>query len=136
MSASVKLICVPPKLKRLMWPYVADRLRSAYLKTDLAHTADLERDTLQGDADLWIVTDGDEISAAGVTLLVRTDKHLICNILALGGAKTAQWFDLLPALEDWARGQGAKKVRIFGREGWTRILKNYRVSNVVLERFL
>jgi hypothetical protein len=50
----VKLICVPPHLKHSVWPLVADRLNRAYLKTDLGHTADLERDVLDGHADLWL----------------------------------------------------------------------------------
>ena len=39
-------------------------------------------------------------------------------------------------IEGWARAEGAALVRIYGRKGWARVLKNYHVSNVVLERRL
>jgi hypothetical protein len=136
MSASVELVCVPPLLKIAIWKIVADRLRAAYLKTDLGHTLDLERDVLEGDADLWLAVSDGEIEAAAVTLLVRTDKHLVCQIAAVGGKSMAQWLGLLPKIEEWAKRQGAAKVRIMGRLGWVCLLENYRVSNVVLERAL
>jgi hypothetical protein len=133
---SADLVCVPPHLKPAVWPYVADRLRAAYLKTDLGHTADLERDVLHGHGDLWLALSGGEIDAAAVTLLVRTDRHLVCQITALGGANLARWLDLLPKIEEWAKREGAAKLRIMGRLGWAAILENYHVSNVVLERAL
>ena len=133
----VELLCVPPPQKAMIWPLVADRLRASYLKTDLGHTADLERDVLHGDADLWLaVSDGKEIEAAAVTLLVRTDRHLVCQLTALGGKNMAHWFGLLPKIEDWARREGAAKVRIMGRIGWVCMLEDYRVSAIVLERAL
>ncbi len=114
---------------------VADRVRAAYLKTDLGHTLDLERD-VQGDGDLWLVTTDGEVDAAAVTLLVRTDRHLVCLITAIGGKNLARWVDLLPQVEEWARGQGAAKLRFMGRLGWAAMFDNYRISNVVLERAL
>ncbi|WP_316188517.1 hypothetical protein [Bradyrhizobium sp. SZCCHNR31012] len=54
MSASADLVCVPPQRAREVWPHVAARLRAAYLRTDLGHTADLERDVLEGDGLLWL----------------------------------------------------------------------------------
>lgn len=136
MSASADLVCVPPHLKRTIWPLVADRLRAAYLKTDLGHTRDLEHDVLDGDGDLWLATSGNDIDAAAVTLLVRTDRHLVCQITAIGGKNLARWLDLLPQIEAWARREGAARLRIMGRLGWAAILDNYHVSNVVLERAL
>jgi hypothetical protein len=123
-------------MKSMVWPIVKDRLNRAYLKTDLAHTADLERDVLQGHADLWLATSGGEIEAAAVTLLVRTDRHLICQLTACGGKNVGSWLDLLGKIEAWAKAEGAAKLRIMGRLGWVALLEHYRISNVVLERAL
>ncbi|ACF01574.1 conserved hypothetical protein [Rhodopseudomonas palustris TIE-1] len=130
------LVRVPSKLKSDVWPLVADRLRAAYLKNDLSHTADLEHDVLRGEGDLWLATSGAEIEAAAVTVLQRTDKHLVCVITALGGRDRSRWIDLLPAIECFARQQGAAVVRFFGRRGWAAVLDDYRVSAVVMERVL
>jgi len=140
MSASASLVCIHPKDVPAIWPLVAERLRAAYLRTDLSHTADLERDVLQGDAVLWVAASASapvaELEAALVAKLVRTDLHLVCIITACGGSNMSRWLDHLGAIEQWAKAEGAAKIRLFGRKGWLRILKNYQASNVVLERAL
>jgi hypothetical protein len=96
------------------------------LRTDLSHTADIEYDLLEGDGLLWLACDGSTIEAAAATLLVNTDRHLVCLITALGGANMDRWFPLLEQIEDWAKAEGAALVRVIGRPGWVRMLKNYR----------
>lgn len=130
------LVCVPPQHVRQIWPHVVDRLRAAVLKTDLAHTKDIEADVLEGNARLWLACDGTSILAAATTLLVRTDKHLVCVISACGGARLESWLHLLADLEAWAKTEGAAIVRIFGRKGWVSALPDYGVENVVLEKRL
>jgi hypothetical protein len=105
-------------------------------RTDLSHSVDIARDVLRGDGVLWLACDGQEIEAAAVTLLTRTDRHLVCLITALGGSNMERWLPLLSEIEDWARAEGAALVRVMGRPGWGRVLKNYQISNVVLERAL
>lgn len=106
------------------------------LRTDLGHTADIERDLFEGDGLLWLILNGATIEAAAATLLVKTDRHLVCLITAIGGENMRHWLPLLEQVETWAKAEGAALVRIFGRPGWVRVLKNYRVKNVVLERAL
>jgi hypothetical protein len=136
MSASASLHCIPPQLAREIWPLVRDRLYAAVRRTDLSHSVDIARDVLHGDGVLWLACEGEEIDAAAVTLLTRTDRHLVCLITALGGSNMESWLPLLSEIEDWARSEGAALVRVMGRPGWGRVLKNYHVSNVVLERAL
>lgn len=119
-----------------LWPRVKEHLFSAVRRTDLSHTEDIERDLLEGDGLLWLICDGKVIEAAGATLLVRTDRHLVCLITALGGENMDKWLPLLSQIEDWAAAEGADLVRIMGRPGWARVLKGYGVTNVVLEKSL
>lgn len=136
MSASASLHCIPPQLAREIWPLVRDRLYAAVRRTDLSHSVDVAHDVLHGDGVLWLACEGEKIEAAAVTLLTRTDRHLVCLITALGGSNMKSWLPLLSGIEDWARAEGAALVRVMGRPGWGRVLKNYHVSNVVLERSL
>lgn len=136
MSVSAELHCIPRQLAREIWPMVKEQLFSAVRRTDLSHTLDIERDILEGDGLLWLICDGKTIEAAGATLLVNTDRHLVCLITALGGSNREKWLPLLHQIEDWARAEGAALVRIVGRLGWVRVLKDYRVSNIVLEKSL
>jgi hypothetical protein len=136
MFASASLHCIPPQLAREIWPLVRDKLYAAVRRTDLSHSVDIARDVLHGDGVLWLACDGQEIEAAAVTLLTRTDRHLVCLITALGGSNMESWLPLLSQIEDWAKAEGAALVRVMGRPGWARVLKNYQISNVVLERAL
>lgn len=136
MSASASLHCIPPQLAREIWPMVKEQLFASVRHTDLSHTVDIARDVLHGDGVLWLACEGQAIEAAAVTLLTRTDRHLVCLITALGGSNMEGWLPLLSQIEEWAKSEGAALVRVMGRPGWGRVLKNYHVSNVVLERSL
>ena len=114
MSASASLHCIPPQLAREIWPLVRDRLYAAVRRTDLSHSVDIARDVLHGDGVLWLACEGEEIEAAAVTLLTRTDRHLVCLITALGGSNMESWLPLLSEIEDWARSEGAALVRDHG----------------------
>lgn len=119
-----------------MWPLVAEMLRAAYLRTDLGHTVDLEADVMSGRGVLWIAASNGAVEAAAVAKLERTDQNLICNVTACGGRAMSRWLHFLAAIEKWAKAEGAAKVRIFGRKGWTVMLEDYAVSAVVLEKML
>lgn len=133
---TAELICVPRPHVAAIWPLVADRLHAAVKRTDLAHTKDIEADVLQGNASLWLALIGEKIEAVATTLLVRTDRNMVCVISACGGANMKNWLPLLAKIEAWAKAEGAAKVRIFGRKGWAGVLDGYSVENVVLERKL
>lgn len=128
------LVCVPPENVRQIWPLVRDRLHEAVRCTDLAHSRDIDADVLEGNGLLWLACVGETIEAAATTLLIRTDRHLVCVIQALGGENMRNWLPLLDKIEVWAKAEGAAKVRILGRAGWVRVLKGYAVEHVVLER--
>jgi len=137
MSPLADLARVAPRNIPTVWPLVADLLRKAYLRTDLNHTSDLDRDVLQTGAALFVArTPGEGIDAAAVAKIVRTNRSKVCVITACGGADMARWLDHIAAIEEWARSEGATKIRLYGRKGWARKLKSYHVSNVVLERLL
>jgi hypothetical protein len=136
MSASAKLAALHPKDVPWFWPIIKGLLYAAYLRTDLSNTLDLDDDVLRGDAVVWLALADGGIDAAAVTKLVRTDRHLVAVIMAVGGVNMERWIDHLGAIEQWAKREGAHSLRILGRKGWQRKLKGYRVSNVVLERSL
>lgn len=131
-----ELLCVHPDHVPRVWPAVRDMLNAAVLKTDLGHTADIERDVCGGNGVLWIAVSNGAIEAAAVAVLTKTDVHTVCCITAVGGRAMGRWLHFMAAIEKWAKAEGAAKVRIFGRKGWTVMLEDYTVSAVVLEKAL
>ena len=85
---------------------------------------------------LWLVWDGDKIKGAVVTELAETVSGRICVIVAMGGADRSRWLHLLKELEDYARRESCRTMRLYGRKGWKRVLRDYRETRVILEKGL
>ena len=136
LPASVELICVDPKRVHEIWPRVVDLIHRAVRRTNLSHTRDIDTDVLRGDGLLWLAWDGQKIIAAMTTSLVNTDSDKICILTACGGSAMADWLPLRTKIEAYAKAEGCSRVRIHGRKGWARVLKDYQVEHIILERQL
>lgn len=136
MSASVELVCIDPARVAEFWPHVRSMILGAIMRTGLSHTRDVEESILTGGSLLWIAWDGRAIDAAAATEIVETDAGKVCVLVAVGGKNMHRWFPMLKKLEIYAKAEGCSCLRIFGRRGWVRLLKNYAVEHVVLEKRL
>lgn len=127
----VDLCCVDPKDVHQIWPQARELIRTAIERTGLSDFADVEKDVLAGDQLLWLAI-SDHIEAAATTHLSRG----VCTLVSCAGHNRERWLPLFAKIENYAKAEGCKCVRIFGRVGWQRVLKNYRVEHVILERQL
>jgi hypothetical protein len=88
-------------------------------------------------AQLWSVSDDE---GGSVALLVTRifERELCCTfeIQICVGSGLRDWLHLLPELEQHARNLGCKMVEMIGRPGWQRVLPQYRMRGVALEREL
>ena len=126
------LVCVDPKRIDEIWPHAKHLIRSAIEKTNLSSFDDLERDVLDGKQLLWLAVDGALILAAATTQLVRP----VCILTACAGENRERWLPLFGAIETYAKNEGCRTMRIFGRKGWERVLDGYHVEHVILEKAL
>jgi hypothetical protein len=127
-------LCIDPAVVRLFWPHVRDLIAGAIARGGMSCLADVERDVLSGHALLWLAWDGQAIAAAAVTQLLAADLGKVCVIVACAGRQMRRWLPLIATLEEYARAEACKLVRIVGRKGWTRVLPGYRMSRAILER--
>lgn len=135
-SASVDLLCVNPKDVSHYWPRVAPWIKRAFERTDLGKFERLEKDVLTGGAILWIASSGDDLVSAAVTQIEESQNSKVCYVLACGGVGVNNWVGSLTFIENYAKHYGCDFVRIAGRKGWARLLRNYTTKMVVLERRL
>ena len=135
-SASVKLYCVAPELLDQVWPRIAPFIKKSVLRGTYVDYSETERRVFLGNHQLWVVADGNEFLAAGITSLEHANGYLNCRIIALGGKQMKRWFHLFPAIEQFARDEGCKVIRVMGRKGWTRLLKDYQATRVMMEKAL
>jgi hypothetical protein len=136
LSPSAELICIDPARVAEFWPHVRGLILGAIKRTGLSSSADVEASILSGGSLLWIAWNGARIEAAASTRIAMTDSGKVCTLVACGGGDRRRWMPMLGKLEIYAKAEGCSRVRIFGRKGWTRVLKNYAVKHVVLERLL
>jgi hypothetical protein len=47
-----------------------------------------------------------------------------------------QWLPLIAGIEKYAKAEGCKALRIFGREGWLRALDGYQKRAIVIDKEL
>lgn len=121
---------------RDFWPYARHLIKAAIDHTGLSDFAEIEKQVLAGDQLLWLAWDGEAILAAATTHLIKTAGKPVCELTACGGHQRERWLPLFGRIEDYARQEGCSSMRLFGRKGWERVLKDYRVEHVILERTL
>lgn len=135
MPSSAELVCVDPKQVAYFWPHVEPLLRPAIQNVGLSDFDDIATDILNGDALVWIAFNG-KIKAAASTILQKVGDARICVLTACGGEDMHDWLPLLARIEDYAKAEECNCLRIYGRDGWQRVLDGYERKAVVLEKAL
>jgi hypothetical protein len=131
----VRLAMVTRDMVPKLWPIVEPFLKAAEAENSLQTVNEWLADCTNGNAQLWVaVSDVDTVEGAGITRLTNCPSGKICLIEAFG-AKLGN-DALLETVETWAKSEGCKSVRIYGRLGWMHRLKSYRPIGAILERRL
>ncbi len=74
------------------------------------------------------------IEAAAATSLQQTDSGKVCIITTCAGANMARWLPLINHIEAYAKTEGCRCMRIFGRKGWLRVLEGYEEQHIIMDR--
>ncbi len=134
--SDIVLTSVPADKARDVWPYVDFFVHTAMARGGLGSYGVVKDQVLDGRAMLWIARNDDRIHAVAVTSLAITEWRKVCEITALAGSGMKNWFAFLPTIEDYAKKAGCSSMRLMGRKGWARILKDYKSKHVILEKEL
>lgn len=136
MPCKVELVAVDPSLVAKVWPHAREMVKRAIDRTKLCNFAAIEKEVLAGLQQLWLGWNGSAIQVAAVTQLVRIAEDKICILVACAGSDRIGWLPLLTGLEQFAKNEGCRTMRIIGRKGWSRVLDDYPVKYVVMEKEL
>ncbi|MBR1219437.1 hypothetical protein JQ557_15645 [Bradyrhizobium sp. U87765 SZCCT0131] len=136
MSRSAETLCVPPERVALVWPHV-----EGFLGAACARSGDWTLEALRGALDrvemlLWVLWDGEAFRAAAVTEVMIVPRGKICRIVVCGGRRATSWPHALAPIEAYARELGCTAMRVDGRRGWQRVLDNYAMQWITLEKRL
>ena len=88
-------------------------------------------------AHLWSIEDAQGVAA--MLIVTRIVEYELCDAFEVqicGGTRMRECLRLLPELEQHARNLECKYIELRGRPGWQRMLPEYSVRGVALEREL
>lgn len=132
---TIDLVCVPPADVSKIWPQARGLIKAAIEQTDLSDFEITEQQVLSGDQLLWLAL-SDHIEAAATTHLIKGIEKPVLVVTACSGRHRERWLALRHRIEAYAKAEGCKCVRLFGRKGWERELSDYRATYVIMEKAL
>lgn len=138
MTTDISCSGIPASEIQHAWPLVQELLENLTKRDDYVEEltpADMYESIRERNMQCWIIHRRDEVFAVALTQILTFPSGL--RILALpylagkrGGMK--EWVHLKDGiLKDFAREHGCKFIRVYGREGWKKIIKPARVRVVL-----
>lgn len=85
---------------------------------------------------VWAVLEGDAPMAVVTTEIIRYPRRKTCRIVGCAGHHKEKWIHLLSEIEAWARAEGCAAMEITARKGWAKVLADYKMTGILLERDL
>jgi hypothetical protein len=134
--AICNLHCVNPREVDLILPLTTDMIHAAMAKTNISDFLIVIEDVRHGRALMWVATNGNKIQATAVTQISKANGHKYCTIVACAGVDRDEWMPLLEEIENYARNENCAAMRFFGRNGWSRLLPDYKIIGHIGERKL
>ena len=134
MPSRAELVCVDPARVHEIWPRVSPLLKAACYRTQLNAFADIEADILSGRSLLWLAWNGRTVESAAATVLINSEIGKVCIITACGGSDMKRWLSLIGEIEAYAKREGCKRVRIYGRKGWLHVLDGYEEKHIIMDK--
>jgi len=124
-----------------VWILVEDLIQKACDRSGgFADANDVKKWLEQGTMQLWVAWDNEvkKVKCVCVTELRQYPKYKICDCKITTGTNFKSWVDFMDIVMKWAQKQECKKMEIFTRPGWERILKpkGFIKTHVQLERML
>jgi len=76
------------------------------------------------------------VEAAVATALVDTEAGRVCVITLCAGHDMRRWLPLLAGIEAYAKAEGCRRLRIFGRKGWLQLLDGFEARHSIMDKEL
>ncbi len=131
----ITLVAVPPDKAQEAWPLAEKYAQSAAGadQTGFSQVADIHMNIMLGEAILWLAADGTKVIGAGATRIIE-DGRRYCEIFFWAADDQKKCAPLLKTIEKYAKDERCVSVRLAGRRGWARLLPDYKLVSVILDK--
>lgn len=114
------------------WPEVAPILNRAVQVYNEHTLEEIFQSLLERKRQLW-VTGRDKIDCVLITQIINEKDQKTCFVELYAG-RGIESVRFLSDIEAWAKSIGCNRIRLSGRKGWKRVLKNYKLKKIILEK--
>ncbi len=122
-----------------IWPLAKDLVQLACDTNGAFDANDIKEFCKQGAMQLWlVVSDSDTVLATVVTEIRSYPNYKVCDARIVTGKQLDKWHHHVTDLETWAKDQGCRKIELFARPGWEKVMKpkGYVKTHVQIEKEL
>jgi hypothetical protein len=129
-ESAYDVLMIPAKSLGAIWPYATPFIITGMQVNPRMSIKDIADGLVDQSVQLWVITPRDEDGLLGCFLssIERDKGEWVLSLYGLGGAGAKDWVMAVhEAAHDFARAEGARRVRMCGRKAWQRILPNYAV---------
>lgn len=126
---------IPVPIERVpeVWPLVGSDLHSAAAFAG-NHDVDVFSHAVNGNCQVWLLTKDGEYTGVVTTRIFRNMG--VCRIELGAGEYLPAFADFAVQIEEWAKAQGCRRMECTGRKGWLKVLPDYKVKALVMEKEL
>lgn len=118
-----------------VWPIVEPMLAIAAERSDGDFTTDVVyQNLIFGHMQLFVWQVNEKISAACVTEIYSRRCKKVCSMPLIGGTDMKFWLKAEDELVKYAKEQGCSQLEGYCRDGWLRVLKNWKKVWVTMRR--
>ena len=94
-------------------------------------TNDILNFVIEGDMQLWIVSENKEIIAALVTQIITYPQKRILRLVSLAGEDFNKFKHFLDMVQSFAIQKGCTALELWGRKGWKKLLPEWNSKYIV-----
>lgn len=128
---------IPAHLIDEVWdgvrPWIAEACKTSRGKFD---ENDIRIGLLERDDQLWIWNTPTAFAVV-VSRLSNYPKKRVCQLRIVTGRNRDEWYRAgLKTIEAWAKANGCHAMELCARPGWARLLTDYEMTHVYLEKQL
>lgn len=131
------LVPIPSDLLPIYWPLARDLIAQACEHSRGKWTAEAMRKEIEErNAQLWLIYRDEQVQAVIVTSIENYPGKRVVTAPIVCGKDRGDWLHHFAEIEEWARQNGCHAVELLARPGWARVLKDYALTHVKLEKDL
>ncbi len=134
-TRALDLVAIPPEDVPSVWELGKDYIEEGCQFGEVPPSLIYEK-TQTGEMQLWFAW-SDRCEGVGVTQLINCPEGLVCLLVCMSCTDFLRCrTELAPQWEAWAKSMGCIAIRLWGRPGWERVMRDYVKRWVAMDKRL